>query len=179
MGTGKRRSASQIARDRRNIADLYLQGWLQTDIAKEVSLSPATISRDLKALQAGWLRSALIDFDKAKARELAEIDHLEREYWEAWLRSCEDAETATQKQKGKVTKRQDDEGQFVAEQPAEVSKTRKGQAGDPRFLAGIQWCIEKRCKILGIEAAIKLQHSGPQGGNLVVEVTGNVKPDKL
>lgn len=24
--------------------------------------------------------------------------------------------------------------------------------GDPRYLAGVQWCIEIRCKLLGIEA---------------------------
>ena len=27
---------------------------------------------------------------------------------------------------------------------------RRGQAGDPAFLAGVQWCIGQRCKILGI-----------------------------
>ena len=24
--------------------------------------------------------------------------------------------------------------------------------GDPRFLAGVQWCIDKRCKIMGLDA---------------------------
>jgi len=35
-----------------------------------------------------------------------------------------------------------------------VERTVKGQAGDPRFLTGVQWCIERRCKILGIDAVI-------------------------
>jgi hypothetical protein len=148
---GKKRNAAQIARDRRRIADLYLQGWLQADIGDELSISQATVSRDLKALHAVWLKSALLDYDKGKARELARIDRLEREYWNAWGRSCQDAETLTQKTKGKVQQRKGERGELVAEQPAEATKTTKGQAGDPRFLAGVQWCIERRCKLLGLD----------------------------
>ena len=155
MSTGKRRSNGQLARDRRRIADLYLQGWLQANIAKELDISPATVSRDIKVLQKEWQQSALVDINAAKARELARVDRLEREYWDAWERSCKDAETITQKTKGVVQRKQDEDGTFVAEQPAEAAKTTKGQAGDPRFLAGIQWCIDKRCKILGIDAPEK------------------------
>jgi predicted transcriptional regulator len=152
MSTGKRRSSGQLARDRRRIANLYLQGWLQADIAVELGISPATVSRDLKALQGEWRQSSLIDIDAAKSKELAKVDRLEREYWTAWERSCQDAETVTQKTKGTVQRRQNEDGTFVSEQPAEAAKTTKGQAGDPRFLNGVQWCIERRCTILGIDA---------------------------
>ena len=137
----KRRSNGQLARDRRRIADLYLKGWLQVDIADELELSQSTISNDIKALQGKWLRSALVDFNEAKAQELAKIDRLERKYWEAWGRSCEDAETVRQ-EGGKTG-------------VDKIVKTAKGQAGDPRFLAGVQWCIERRCKILGIDAPVR------------------------
>ena len=143
-GTGKRRSTAQRARDRRKIADLYLQGWLQADIAGFLGVSPSTISNDLKALQGAWLQSTLMDFDEAKARELAKVDRLEREYWEAWIHSCEDAETI--RQEGNPKK-----------DPSRVIKTSKGQAGDPRFLQGVQWCIDKRCKIIGIDAPQKVE----------------------
>jgi hypothetical protein len=93
-----------------------------------------------------------MDFNEAKARELAKIDKLEREYYAGWRRSCEDEETTRQATKGKVVKRKDEEGELVSERPAEVTRTRKGQAGDPRFLAGVERCIERRCKILGIDA---------------------------
>lgn len=158
---GRQRDPAQIARDRRRIADLYLQGWIQADIAAECEINQSTVSRDLKALHQQWLDSALVDISFAKAQELAKIDRLEREYWTAWERSCENAETETRKAKGKARQYQDEEtGQFVAEQPAEVTKQSKGQAGDPRFLAGVQWCIERRCKLLGIDAPQKLEHSG-------------------
>jgi len=127
------------------MSDLYLQGWLQADIATELNLSESTVSRDLKALQGQWLKSALIDFDEAKSRELAKIDRLEREYWRGWKRSCEDAETITK------------DGTPAAVE--KVKRTAKGQAGDPRFLAGVQWCIDRRCKVLGIDAAAKFDFS--------------------
>lgn len=138
----RRRSSSQIARDRQREADLYLQGWLQVDIAAELGIDQSTVSRDLKALQKDWLNSALRDFDELKAQELAKIDRLEREYWRAWERSCEDTETL--RQEGKP------------EEVAKIVKTAKGQAGNPQFLQGVQWCIERRCKVLGVEAASKL-----------------------
>jgi len=150
MGTGKHRSGAQIARDRRRISDLYLQGWLQADIATEIGVSAPTVSRDLKALQGVWLESALIDFDEAKAREIAKVDRLEREYWEAWLRSCEDAETVRQEGGSK-----NQDGKLKP--PNKVIRTSKGQAGDPRFLQGIERCIDKRCKILGIDAPQKVE----------------------
>lgn len=170
-----RRSPAQLARDRRRIAELYLEGRLQVDIAREVGLSQSTVSNDLKALQRMWLKSSLIDINEAKAREIAEIDNLEREYYKAWHRSCEDAETLTQKTKGTIEKREKEDGTFVTERPAEVAKTSKGQAGDPRFLSGIQWCIERRCKILGVDAPER----SDVGGELVVRFLGNVGPNDV
>lgn len=164
---GKRRSRSQLERDRRRIADLYLRGRLQVDIAQELGISQQTVSLELKALHREWLASALIDVDRAKAKELAKVDRLEQEYWTAWERSCEDAETVTEKGKGASGK----------DKPTEFEKTiqRKGQAGDPRFLQGLQWCIERRCKILGIDAPEKQEHSG----SISLVYGGNVNPEDL
>ena len=150
VSTGKRRSNGQLVRDRRRIADLYLQGWLQVDIADDLGISRATVTRDLQHLYKEWQESSLVDIDKAKARELAKVDRLEREYWQAWEHSCEDAETIRQE----GTKKED------SIQPDKIVKTAKGQAGDPRFLVGIQWCINKRCEIVGMDAAIKVEQSG-------------------
>jgi len=141
MKTGKRRSSSQLVRDRRSIADYYLQGWLQVDIADELGIDQSTVSRDLKAIQATWLKSTLIDFSKVKAREIAKIDRLEREYWQAWQESKEEkVTTATEETASKDGKR------------GKAQIRREERSGDPRYLAGVQWCIEKRCKILGLDA---------------------------
>ena len=160
--SGMRRSKSQIARDRRKIANLYLQGRIQADIGEELDINQSTVSRDLQALQEEWKNSSLIDIDEAKAKELAKVDRLEREYWDAWERSCEDAET--KRLEGTLAPGED-QGK-----PTKQILTRKGQAGDPRFLTGIQWCIERRCKILGIDAPSKREHGGMGGGPIQVEV---------
>lgn len=147
---GKRRDPAQRARDRRRTADLYLQGWLQAQIAGELDVNQSTVSRDLKALQKEWLQSALVDFDEAKSQELAKVDRLEREYWNEWVRSRLDkGSTLSETVVGdKGSKRQ----------KAQVRK--EGRLGDPRYLQGVQWCIERRCKILGIDAPIKTDMSG-------------------
>lgn len=166
----RKRAHLEIERDRREIADLYLQGWIQADIAAHINadkkrgytLSQQMISYDLRRLQAMWRESALIDIDNAKAKELAKIDRLEIEYWRAWVRSCEDAETV--KQKGKPGT---EPGRVQTE---DVERTTKGQSGDPRFLQGVQWCIERRCKVLGIDAAAKHEISGKDGKALLIRV---------
>lgn len=163
-----RRSAAQLARDRRRIAGLYLEGKLQADIAEVVGISQSTVSNDLRAIQREWLESSLVDFNEAKAREIAKIDKLEREYWAAWRRSCEDAEIETSKSAVAGDKKR-----------AEATKTTKGQSGDPRFLSGVQWCIERRCKLLGIDAPQRHELTGADGGPVVLSYTGNVSPNEL
>lgn len=145
MANGTTPRKMNYKKRRLRVTELYLQGWTQVKIAEEVGVTQGMVSKDLAAIREEWLQASIENIDEAKARELARIDNLEREYWEAWYRSCEDAETVVKKAV------ETDKGQRK-----EATQTAKGQAGDPRFLAGIQWCIQQRCKILGIEAAAKL-----------------------
>jgi len=154
-----KRTSFQIDRDRREIADLYLKGHTQAEIAAYINadknraytLSRQMISYDLIALRKLWLKSSLIDIDEMKANELAKIDHLELEYWDAWKRSQDDAEEIKE---------------LLVEDIGiiPVERKLKGQAGDPRFLQGVQWCIERRCKILGVDAPSKAEITGKGGG---------------
>jgi len=144
---GRPRRKTQRTRDRMRIGELYLRGWTQAEIADEVKMSIPTICRDIAKLHDAWLESSLVNYDKAKAKELAKVDQLEYEYWDAWLRSCENKETETQKGIA-IGGSKDNLSPFRKEQ----TKREEGQTGDPRFLTGIQWCINKRCEILGLDA---------------------------
>jgi len=137
------RSASQLARDRKRIAEMYLQGYLQSDIAQELGLCVATVSRDLKVIRERWELSALRDFDAMRARELAKLDNLEIEYWEAWQRSIGLAKTVTEKGLP------GEDGGLVVKERTEKSEP---LLGDPRFLRGVYDCIQARCAILGVKA---------------------------
>ncbi len=150
-----KRSTAQRAADLVIIESLALIGKTEIEIADALAgeeyKRPYTLSRqqigyDLRKLAKMWEAEAVANLDKHKALALAEVRHLQREYWKAWERSCKDAETLRQ------------EGS--SEKPSRVVKTSKGQAGDPRFLAGVQWCIERRCKIIGVDAPTELKHSG-------------------
>lgn len=161
------RTKAQRIRDERRISQMYLHGDLQADIAASLSLSQSTVSRAITKLQAEWRASSLIDINEAKARELAKIDALELEYWQAWRRSQEDAESEITKLQG---------GSTDAPSKLEKQTRREGQSGNPAFLAGIQWCINKRCEILGVNAPIKTQQENT--GKVVFEVVRKAVSDR-
>lgn len=144
---------------RRKVATLYLQGKTQWDIARFVKVSQGTISNDLAAIRKDWLASTLRDFDAKKAEELAKLDNLEAVAWEAWSRSCRDAETTHQRteeglrlgppKSGKGKSKGKEKARLILIRRIQ-EKTTKQQVGDPRFLERVAWCVETRLKILGV-----------------------------
>ena len=139
---------------------MYLRGRLQADIAQELGIGQATVSRDLKALQQEWQQSALVNIDAAKARELARVDELERTCWTEWEAS---------KQEKHSTIREQVDGAQGTRKKAQMKQEER--LGDPRYLQGVQWCIERRCKILGIDAPSRAELSG-KGGKDLLDVQG-------
>lgn len=138
-----RRTTAQREHDLVAIADLYLQGKPQEQIAMLINaarpydLSQQTISNDIAFIRQRWRESTVIDFNERKQMELARLDALEREYWRAWERSKRDGE-----------KREyipDSQGQ-----PKQNKLVVEGQTGNPAFLKGIEQCIALRCKLLGL-----------------------------
>lgn len=155
-----RRSTAQRENDLAIIAERYLRGYRQQDIADELDLTQPTVSNDLKTLYERWRESSLMDIDEAKARELARIDELERTYWLEWEASKKTKEVKTTK---KTQGKPDQQGNPTTEK-AEASVRKEERFGDPRYLAGVQWCIQRRCAILGIDAPSKNEHTGAGGG---------------
>lgn len=129
------------------VSSLYLRGYTQVEIASIIGVTHPTVISDLKDLRQYWLESQRWNFNEAMARELERIDVLEREAWAAFRRSCLDVQkTVIEKgigEKGQPTKKR--------------RKETVGQYGDPRFLNVIKDCIDKRCKLLGLDAPIKVE----------------------
>ena len=164
-----KRTKGQRERDLVLVSQMYLRGETQEAIAVAVSanydgfeLSRQQMGYDIKKLHKRWMRTQLINIDAAKARELARVDSIEREAWDAWERSKEDAETVTTKGKG------------TKDEPAQMEKTvqLKGQVGDVSFLRVIQWCIEQRCKILGLDAPKQTELMGKDGDIIRISIGG-------
>ncbi len=133
----KRQKKIAIAQRRDKVTEYYLKGKKQSEIAEMLGVTQATVSLDLKAIRDMWLESSLRDFDELKAQELAKIDELEAAYWAAWERSLGDVQTKT-----------------LRGNKSDQVKTIKleEQNGDPRFLQGVERCIQKRCELLGLTA---------------------------
>ncbi len=143
-----KRTKTQIRKDRVEVASLYLQGWTQAAIGDKLGLARQQIGYDLKAIQKEWLKSSLIDFNDAKARELAKIDNLEITYWNAWDRSNKAKRTETTTVRG-------EDGQTIS-----VTIKEEQLTGNKQFLDGVESCIDKRIKIFGLAAPVKQELSG-------------------
>ena len=124
-------------------AEMYFHGKTQAFIAQEMGVNTGTVCRRLQVLRKRWQESSLNDTDGAMSRELAKIDNLEREYWEAWLKSRETTEQTTKEKR---------EG---TEPYSKVSVRSEPTPGNPQFLEGVRWCIEQRGKLLGLYAPVK------------------------
>jgi len=149
-----------ILKRREIIAGLYLKGVPQYVIAEEVqsrmdiSCSRQQVTADIHVLIEEWRESAKRDIETAKMQELAKIDSLEREYWEAWEKSKTDYKQRYVKRKG-VNMTDDERERFIADEE-ERGQKEMIIFGDPRFLQGVQWCINKRCEIFGVNAPIEI-----------------------
>ncbi len=146
-----KRSDAQREHDLELISALYLRGKRQVDIAAELGVTQQQISYDLKTIQKRWQQKTVVNINEIKQRELARLDELERTYWDAWERSLgERMKTRTE--------RNTTGGGDGQRDKASVEK--ETLLGDPRYLAGIERCVELRCKILGINAPQRVEHSG-------------------
>ncbi|MEE4659019.1 MAG: hypothetical protein V2J89_01040 [Halieaceae bacterium] len=165
---GKKRTVKERERDLAFIARHYLRGYSQNEIAVELGKATGTqvtrqqICYDLKKLQEQWREEQLEAIDELKARELAKLDHMEAEAWAAWERSKEQAEKT---KKGRRT------GGRNAGEYAEVQVEER--IGDPRYMDLVLKCVEKRTKLLGLDAPIKVAETDEEGNFLgVVRMPG-------
>jgi len=144
---------------------MHLQGTSQQRIAQEVGVSQATVCRDLRAIQREWMRSALRDLDDLKAREVAQVDNLERELWAAWDASRRELRVSRTRRRAGVgssefeqVRTEKTELEQVGTQKngkkgfREIIVRRESRYGEPRFLEGVEKCIEQRCRIFGLYA---------------------------
>ena len=130
---GRPRESAERDRDRKLIARLYTRRWHQEDIAAELKLSQATVSRDISFLRKQWEKDAAQTYAKHQAREIHDVNELTRTYWAAWEAS-----------KVSTTIRGND---------ADATVTQKEGAGDSAFLSGVERCTRLRMDLLGLAAA--------------------------
>jgi transposase len=142
----------EIAKRREVVSKLYLQGKSQLAISEIVGVVPKTVFNDLKALREQWRQNAAANFSELQSRELAKIDLIEQECWDQWDRSKKDREIhSAEKEDG------------LNGQKTKSGLKREGQTADTSYIDKIQWCINKRCQILGLDAPSKVAMTDPTG----------------
>lgn len=147
MSINSTRRAVVTEQRRNKVSAMYLAGKNQYEIAEACGCSQQQISLDLKKIRAEWRTERVAKIDAHMDKELARLDQVEAEAWQAWERSKRNEVT---KQEKSGNRPGDQGGPFD-----EKSKTVRGQAGDPRFLSVVLDCVKKRCELLGLNAAVK------------------------
>lgn len=148
-----------IDQRRATVARLYLQGWTQQRIADQERVTRELISQDLTAIRKDWEASTLFDFNEAKIQELQKIDNLEAEAWRHFFESARPLKKKSTKLKGKAQQGQNSKLPNDLEQYTYEEE----RLPDPRFMQIVDRCIERRCRILGLEAPLKVAETDPQG----------------
>lgn len=159
-GTKKHPSTSdefRIMKRRRRVAEAYLSGKSQVQVAEELGVSVNTIASDLQEIRKVWLAQMREAFDVKKAEELAKLDRLEQASWEAYEASK--GKVMTEKRRNEAVRQTlpgarkgGRRGSHVMVPLKEVTETsvRERPEGDPRFLEQVAWCIETRLRTMGL-----------------------------
>lgn len=148
------------------IAGLYLRGNSIRQIVDEINkrskrkTSIRTVHNDIQTLLAEYKEQRIVELEDAQRVELARINEVEKTAWEAWERS-------------KQRETQTDKSVIGEKSRTESGTTKEETPGDPRFLQIIMNCIDKRCKILGLDAPITIQGAGPDGAITIVRLPDN------
>ena|SRR3990167_1808225 len=153
-----KRTPFQIKRDRAVIAHLYSRGRRQDEIARILSEDPernytltrTSITRDIRIIQEEWVRTSVQSIDKVKARALATLDEMEREAWERSKKS-----KIKKKAQTRTTAAGADGKAGPSSQAAE--RWEEDQNGDPRWMDILLKIVDRRCKILGIDAPVEVK----------------------
>jgi hypothetical protein len=154
----RKRSRARREQDIIEVAAMYVRGKSLGEITRYIAenrpytLSTTMISNDIKVIRSRWLASSMMDFNDAKAKELAKIDLLESTYWEAWTNSLRNKETNVVETITDKT----GEKQTHAYSRTKGKRLVEGSEGNVQFLLGVERCVILRCKILGTFAATKV-----------------------
>lgn len=138
-----------------------ISDWIKLN--RPYTLSITQIHFDIAELKKRWREAAKEDVEARLAQELRRIDEIEREAKEAWERSRQQSVRTTQERVERPN------GKTAKDDATRVQIVREEHVGDPRFLDIVMNCVTQRCRLLGINPALRIEQSGPDGGPIQVE----------
>lgn len=157
--TGGKRTVEQREADKTYCADLFVKGYTYRDIAKKLNeynrskgldyeVTYKTVFMDINQVLIDWKKERLDEIDNYIQLELKKLDKMEVELWGAWDKS------KSGKRKTKIVGGSIKEG---AVSGGELdSRQLEDTNGDPRYLDLLLKIQERRAKLLGYNAPVKL-----------------------
>lgn len=146
---GYRRTPEQRENDLVFCTDLFLKGYSYRQISDllnkrnakmgldYVIVPPMRVYKDLKQLLINWKREHEENIDLYITKELSKLDKIEAELWDAWERSKK---------------------RIVSKIRQSGLKTERSEtfAGNPRYLDLVLSVQQRRAKLLGLDAPVKV-----------------------
>lgn len=163
--TGGKRTVEQREADKRFCAELFVKGYAYRVIAErlneynhenglEYSVTYKTVFMDIQQVLAEWKKERFKDIDNYMQLELKKLDKMEVELWQAWENS------KGSKRKTKIKNGTINNGIATGGELAE--RTLETTDGDPRYLDLLLKVQERRAKLLGYNAPVKVDvYSAP------------------
>lgn len=141
----------------------FLQGYTYRQIADKLNIEIKargnnytidfrTVYRDLQKVLIEWKKEHADDMDAYVRKEVQKLDLMECELWQAWEKS------KTGKFREKVAKRPSRDELKDSYDTNET--TTETSAGNPRFLQLILEVMQRRAKLLGFDAPVKVDVTG-------------------
>ena len=164
-----KRSEEQRIYDIRFCADLFLRGYSYREIADALNrdlsargmgytITFQMVYYDLQQCLIEWKRERLETIDDYVTQELRKLDKMEVELWEAWERSKTGKLREKNRQNAKPRKVLEDGDN--PEYYGYEETTTETSAGNPRFLDLLLNVQQRRAKMLGFDAPIKVEIPG-------------------
>lgn len=169
-----KRTEEQRAYDIAFCSNLFLRGYtyreivaaLNADLAKRntgYTISLAMVYYDLQQCLIEWKRERLDNIDKYVTQELRKLDAMEVQAWEAW----EASKTGKQRTKEKTNRGRPIKTDATDTDPEYYGydeTTVETSAGNPRFLDLLLNIQQRRAKMLGFDAPVKIEIPGYNAG---------------
>lgn len=157
--TAGKRTVEQREADKRFCAELFVKGYTYRQIADklneynrekglEYTLTYKSIFMDIQQVLIEWKKERFKDIDDYMHLELKKLDKIEVELWQAWENS------KGSKRKTKIKNGTISNGIATGGELAE--RTLETTDGDPRYLDLLLKVQERRAKLLGYNAPVKV-----------------------
>jgi hypothetical protein len=153
-----KRTRAQYDRDVLFCSNLFLRGYTYREIAEELNkvnaengsnytITAQAIFIDIKNLLIDWKRERMDNIDDYITQELRKLDKIEVELWCAWEKSKKE------KSKSKMRKLSGRNDKVYCTNVEEATET---TPGNPKFLDLLLNVQQRRAKMLGFDAPIKI-----------------------